>query len=174
MACALPCYPVPRLLLSVPSAPASHLTLRWEGPSLSWTDGPHTWDALKARCYERPTIPIPYHTNDLGPTLAPEAGTVPFLGPTGSAWLDFCDSLRGLADYIVSPPHAAQPQGHESKADNQQQDRPSGGSAAQAAVVALAEVDRNEGLRYLTRVLRGGKDHAQRAGWRGNGLPRLA
>ncbi|PNW88193.1 hypothetical protein CHLRE_01g018450v5 [Chlamydomonas reinhardtii] len=58
----------------------------------------------------------------------------------GRAWIEFCESLKGLADYVVPSPGA----------DRTASPAPATGAAAVDAL------DRREGLRYMSRVLRGG------------------
>lgn len=68
-------------------------------------------------------------------------------GCAGRAWIEFCESLKGLADYVVPSPGA----------DRTASPAPATGAAAVDAL------DRREGLRYMSRVLRGGAHRAEDA-----------
>ncbi|GIL59879.1 hypothetical protein Vafri_14701 [Volvox africanus] len=101
----------------------------------------------------------------------------------GKAWLDFCDSLRGLVDFVLvgaSPPAelpavaqqpvlsdgAAAPGCAATGADHGGGDSPlyfgrglglgRGLGSREVAGVQLDALDRREGLRYFTRIVRGG------------------
>ncbi|GFR52556.1 hypothetical protein Agub_g15144 [Astrephomene gubernaculifera] len=98
----------------------------------------------------------------------------------GSAWLDFCDGLKGLVDFIVEQPTSSAPPPQEPQQPQLQELQQQGttalpsseGAAAAAALLpggreiaagggdtaggtVVDALDRREGLRYLTRVLRG-------------------
>lgn len=58
--------------------------------------------------------------------------TIPdFMCLSGSSWLEFCQAMSSLAEFVVGPQPTARS-------------------------VVLTALDRREGFRYLTRVMRGG------------------